>query len=202
MKKILILSMVLLTSSCSLPLDYKRVTIKELLPIGSILHLTQAIDIPAERSFIYIANGQVAPLKNYNTVNIYHPYCTFHLYDETLQTHQIMPDQFEVTKIVEWERNFGRLDNKNNAYATNRAGGLIKTTSAGDGGPSIVMYATILSLRSTKQPEVKEIVCGHWNDPWEIEPLTLQEMKSALGELIIIDSSSSKNVRSDRSKLI
>lgn len=202
MKKLLILSMVLLTSSCSLPLDYKRVTVKELLPIGSILHLTQAIDIPADRSFIYIAHGKVAPLKNYNTVNIYQPYCTFHLHDESSQARQIIPDQFEVTKIVEWERNFGRLDNKKKAYATNRAGRLRKTSTGGDGGPSIVMYATILSLRSTKQPEVKEIVCGHWNDPAEVEPLTLQEMKSALGELIIIDSEGNKKVINDRSNLI
>lgn len=202
MNKILTLLVVLLTSSCSLPLDYKRVTVKELLPIGSMLHLTQKIDIPADRSFIYIAHGKVAPLKNYNTVDIYQPYCTFHLYDESSQARKIIPDQFEVTKIVEWQRDFGRLDNKKNAYATNRAGRFIKTTIAGDGGPSIVMYATILSLRSTKQPEVKEIVCGHWNDPAEVEPLTLQEMKSALGELITIDNTSSKKIISDKTKFI
>ena len=202
MNKILTLLVVLLTSSCSVSLDYKRTTIKELLPIGTTLRLTHMLDIPADRSFIYIAHGKVAPLKNYNTVNIYQPYCTFHLHDESLQARQIIPDQFEVTKIVEWERDFGRLDNKKNAYATNRAGRFIKTTIAGDGGPSIVMYATILSLRSTKQPEVKEIVCGHWNDPAEVEPITLQEMKSALGELITIDNTSSKKIISGKTKFI
>lgn len=202
MNKILTLLVVLLTSSCSLPLDYKHVTVKELLPIGSMLHLTQKIDIQADRSFIYIAHGKVAPLKNYNTVDIYQPYCTFHLYDESSEARTIIPDQFEVTKIVEWERDFGRLENKNNAYATNHAGRSIKTSMAGDGGPSIVMYATILSLRSTKQPEVKELVCGHWNDPGEVEPLTLQEMKSALGELITIKNTSSKNIITDKTKFI
>lgn len=194
MKKILAPLVVLLISSCSVSLDYKRATIKELLPVGSTLRLTHILDIPAERSFIYIAHGKVATLKNYNTVDIYQPYCTFHLYDESQQVRQIIPDQFEVTRIVEWERDFGSIKYKNNTYTNNRAGGLIKTSTR-DAGPSIVMYATIISLRSTLQPEVKEIVCGHWNDPAEIEPLTLKEMKSALGDLITINDMGNKSVK-------
>ncbi|MCK5724817.1 MAG: hypothetical protein KAI84_19940 [Gammaproteobacteria bacterium] len=200
MNKILVLLVALLISSCSVSLDYKRVTIKELLPVGSTLRLTHMLNIPAESSFIYIAQGKVPPMKNYNTVDIYEPYCTFQLYDESSQARQIKPDQFEVTRIVEWERNFGSINYKDNAHANNRGSGFIKTS--GDGGPSIVMYATIISLRSAMQPEVKEMVCGHWNDPHESEPLTFEEMKSALGDLIMIDSTDNKNVKRDRTKLI
>lgn len=192
MKKILILLVFFLNSSCSVSLDYKRVTIKDLLPVGSTLRLNNALNIPAERSFIYIAMGKVAPLKNYNTVDIYEPYCTFHLYDESSQARQVKADLFEVTRIVEWERDFGRINYKNMVYANNLAGSFMKTSPNG-GGPSIVMYATIISLRSVTQPEVKEMVCGHWNDPHESEPLTFEEMKSALGELITIDSAGNKH---------
>ena len=187
MNKILVLFVALLISSCSLSQDYKRVSVKELLPVGSTLRLTQTIEMPADRSFIYIAHGKVAPLNNYKTVDIYSPYCTLHVYKESSHARQIMPDQFEITKIDEWETSFGRLDFKNNTYANNHSGNFVKVTNNGnDGGPSILFYATILSLRSAKQPDVKELVCGHWNDPSEIEPLTLEEMKSALGDLLPI----------------
>lgn len=187
MKNILVLFVALLISSCSLSLDYKLTSVKELLPVGSTLRLTQTIEMPADRSFIYIAHGKVAPLNNYKTVDIYSPYCTLHVYKESSHARQIMPDQFEITKIDEWETSFGRLDFKNNTYANNHSGNFVKVTNNGnDGGPSILFYATILSLRSAKQPDVKELVCGHWNDPSEIEPLTLEEMKSALGDLLPI----------------
>ena len=195
MNKIIILFVALLISSCSLSLDYKLVSVKELLPVGSTLRLTQTIEMPADRSFIYIANGKVAPLNNYKTVNIYEPYCTLHVYKETTYARQIIPNQFEITKIVEWERDFGRLDYKNNTHANNRTAGFIKVKSSGDdGGASIVFYATILSLHSANQPDVKELVCGHWNDPAELEPLTLEEMKSALGDLLPIVSANNKKV--------
>ena len=205
MNKILILLVVLLTSSCSLSLDYKLVSVKELIPVGSTLRLTRAIEMPADRSFIYIAHGKVAPLNNYKTVNIYEPYCTLHMYKETPYARQISPDQFEITGILELERIFGRLDYKNNMHANNRATGFIKVNSGGggdDAGSSIQFYATILSIRSANQPDVKELECGHWDEPADLEPLTLKEMKSALGELITIDSADSKKIIGDKSKSI
>ena len=199
MNKILLFLVVLLTSSCSLPLDYKLVTFKDLIPVGSTLRLTSTIEMPADRSFIYIANGKVAPLNNYKTVDIYEPYCTFHVDKESSHARQILPDQFEITRILEWERNFGRLDYKNKSYANNRAGKFIKViNSSNNGGPSILFYATILSLHSAQQPDVIELVCGHWNDPHESEPLTLQEMKSALGDLLTIDGAERKKVMVDK----
>ncbi|MCW8988626.1 MAG: hypothetical protein OQK75_13255 [Gammaproteobacteria bacterium] len=190
MKKLILLIFVILTSSCSLVPTQRPVTIKELLPVGSILNLTQTLVIPKDRSFIYIANGKVAPLKNYNTVDIYEPYCTFHLRSETKRAQQIEPDQFEVTKITEWEGYHGFNGYMRFASKNIRTGGLIKTSFVNDnnGGPSIVMYATILRLQSNKQPDVKELVCGRWEQQSLAEPLTLEEMKTALGDLIIISN--------------
>ena len=171
--------------------------VKALLPVGSTLRLTQVLEIPEDRTFIYIANGKVAPLKNFNTVNIYEPHCMFHLDKAESYQRQVLPDEFEITSIVEWETEiFARQNSIKAVSAFNRRDGLIKTggASENDGGSNIVMYATILSLRSDKQPEVKEMVCGHWNDPSELEPLTLEEMKSALGDLILINKVGS-NIR-------
>lgn len=186
MKKTILLVIFLFASACNVPVHSPLESIKDNLPVGSILQLTRTIIIPADRSYMYIANGEVKKLKNYNTVNIYQPYCTIHLYKESTLTRKIEPDFFEVTNILEYERNYGRLFDYKNNMTEYHNGRFIKISKHDGGGPSIVMYATILSLRSTKQPEVKELVCGHWNDPAEIEPLTLKEMKSALGDLMVI----------------
>lgn len=186
MKQSLILISFLFISACSLPSSQPQLTAKTSIPIGSVLQLTKTIEIPADREFMYIANGEVKKLKNYNTVNIYYPYCTIHLESDSPQARQITPDQFKVTKIVEMERDYGSLFRKK--YQLVNHNGFIKTSMGSSPGPSIVMYATIIHLKSTKQPEVTKLVCGHWNDSWEIAPLTLKEIKTALGSLIVIPS--------------
>lgn len=188
MKKVILLILVLFTASCNLSRYHTPVTIKELLPVGSTLQLTQTLEIPEDRLFIYIANGKVMPLKNYNTVDIYQPYCMFRLYKAAAQPRQVMPDQFEITKIVEWEAYYGDLNTQKFTNAVSNKGEFIKVSAVNydDGGSRTVMYATIMSVRSEKQPEVKELVCGHWDDQAIVEPLTLQELKTALGNLIRI----------------
>lgn len=186
MKKTIMLLSFLLITACSFPVKSPLHSIKDRLPVGSTLQLTQTITIPADRSFMYIANGAVKKLKNYNTVDIYQPYCTFHLYKGSSQAREIKPDDFEVTKIVEWARDFGYQFNNKNKVAKRTHNGFIKTSMNENSAPSIVMYATILSLHSSKQPEVEELVCGYWDEPWKDVFLTLKEMKSALGELMLI----------------
>jgi len=193
MKKIITLLSFFLISACSVPVNTPSPSIKNGLPVGSILRLTKTITIPADRSCMYIANGELKQLKNYNTVDIYYPYCTIHFNHESPQKRQIKPDSFEVIKIEEWERDFGRILNKYKRYVRGGGTRFIKSSSDTD-GPSIVMHATIISLRSKNQPEVNELVCGHWNDAWELKPLTLQEMKTALGGLIVISATNAKNI--------
>lgn len=188
MNKVITLFWAILVVSCSLPQVENQQNVKALLPIGSTLRLTQKLIIPKERSFIYIANGKVASLKNYNTVDIYEPHCMLYLDKEASFQQEIFPDEFKITNIIEWERYFSKLDIMNVVKSHKRAPGFIKVVNiSDDGGPSIVMYATILSLHSNNQPNVEKLVCGHWNYSFKIEPLTLEEMKSALGDLILIE---------------
>lgn len=194
MKKTIMLLSFLLTTSCNLPVKTPLLSVKDRLPVGSTLQLTQTIIIPADRSFMYIANGKVKKLKNYNTVDIYQPYCTIHLYNESSQAREIEPDYFEVTKIVEWKRGYGSIFNNENKFVKYGNGSFIKTRFRTVEVPSVVMYATILSLRSTKQPEVKNLICGYWDESWKDEFSTLEEMKSALGGLMIITKTNGKNI--------
>jgi|LGOV01.1.fsa_nt_gb hypothetical protein len=188
MNKVIVLLFVLSTIACSVPQVKNPINVKALLPPGSTLRLTQKLTIPKDRSFIYIAKGKVAALKNYNTVDIYEPYCMFYVNKEVPYQREVLPDEFKVTKIIEWERYFSKLDIMNVMSNYRKKPEFIKTGYASDdGAPGIVMYATIISLHSNKQPEIEKLVCGHWNYPHEIEPLTLEEMKFALGDLILIN---------------
>ena len=194
MKKIIIFLSFLFASACNIPVIIPLTSIKDTIPAGSMLQLTQTIVIPANRSYMYIANGEVKKIKNYNTVDIYQPYCTIHLHKEHSQARKINPDYFNVIKIEEWERDFGSIFNNNNRFVKHVRTSFIETIMRNEQGPSIVMHATILTLYSSKQPNVKELVCGHWNDPHEIEPLTLKEMKTALGKLIIVKATKDKKI--------
>lgn len=182
--------MVLLSVSCSSLRVENPATIKELLPVGSTLHLNQVLDIPKDRSYIYIAHGKVAPLKNYNTVDIYDPYCMFRLHNGADVARKVLPDKFNVTKVIEWEGYMSGLNYMNVANRNNQASRFIKVAAMniGSGYSSITMYATIIGLHSAKQPEVKELVCGHWDEQSLVEPLTLKQMKTALGELVTVDN--------------
>jgi hypothetical protein len=187
-KGLTVISLCGLLASCQLSFKTEPSSVKELLPLGSTLTLNRNIEIPADRSSVYIFRGKVVP---YELVDIYYPYCKLRLYKISSQSRPVKPDNFTVTKIVEWEDYTRRKDGAYKvAYLT--AAGMKGGVGIGigvtdDGGPSIIHYATILSLRSSSQPKVKEMVCGHWGDRGDIEALTLKELESALGELFTVN---------------
>jgi len=184
----------LLASSCGLP-PYNPNSVKHQLAVGSSLRLLKPIEIPAGRSYVYIAGGKILPFKNYNTVDIYKPYCEFALDEVADHPRQVEPDVFVITKIVEWENYYGMR--RDMMYAGTGGSEVDIRTGAqfrigigqfeGD-SPSLIMYATILSLRSDKQPQVKKMVCGHWDEAGMVEAITLEQLRSALGQLFVIES--------------
>lgn len=193
MRRVFVLILTFIISGCSSLPQTVPVTIKEGLAVGAHINLNQSIVIPKDRSFIYIANGKVAPLKNFNTVDIYSPYCMFYLKHEAKQPHTIKPGKFEVTKITEWEGYYSLGSLLKYTQLNIQPAGLVKTgfNKAGsnlDSGFEIIMHATILRLHSSAQPEVKEMVCGHWDEQSRVEPLTLDGLKSALGKLMTIEA--------------
>ena len=194
MKRVIFILIALLTTSCSMwPTLVVPITIKERVAVGSIIKLNQEIEIPQGRSFIYIQNGNIAPIQNYNAVDIYTPYCMLYINHEARKPHIIKPDRFEITKVIEWEGYQSKRSLYEYAKVNSQPGGLIKTSLASrslniGGGLDSTMYATILSLRSAKQPKVKQMVCGRWDDPTVVTHLTFGELKSALGDLMTIEA--------------
>ncbi|MBD3671092.1 MAG: hypothetical protein HUJ29_09995 [Gammaproteobacteria bacterium] len=190
MRTLTSLLILMLTTACGLIPPQAPVTVKELLPVGATLQLTRTVEVPAGRRFVYIQHGVTVPFKPYNSVNIYVPYCQLMLEESASQTHPIEADRFRVTGVVEYEDYVGRrLHGEQYAsldLADARFSGFLGLGGSTDGGPGIIMYATIIGLESVRQPEVKEMVCGHWDDYGVVKPLTLEEFKSALGDLVVI----------------
>ena len=185
MKNFILLISISLIVSCNIQPAKEIISIKDRLQVGSSLHLTQELLIPKGRMFIYIANGKVIPIKGYNTFDFYKPYCMFYLQRESSQDITIFPDTFEVTDVLEWEGYYSQSSSvfKNTKNNVSSSGRLIKV----DDGRGEIMYATILSLFSEKQAEVKKLVCGHWDDHYRIEPLSFEQLKTLLGKIIEID---------------
>ncbi|MCG6976848.1 MAG: hypothetical protein LJE56_10690 [Acidiferrobacterales bacterium] len=177
-----------LTSGCNMSLKNTPASIKDLVPVGSRFVLNQPIEIPQDRKSTYIFRGKVV---SYNDVDVYYPHCRIILNKVSAKARVITPDSFELTKVNEWEdytsirpTRVASLD----VADLSVTGGISVGVGVGDGGPSLIKYATILSLRSDKQPEVKEMVCLHWGDRgFQFNALTLEELKSALGNIFTIE---------------
>jgi hypothetical protein len=188
-----------LVSGCGMSLKNVPSSIKQLVPVGSRFVLNQPIEIPQDRRSTYIFRGKVV---SYKDVDIYYPHCQIMMHKISGQARRIAPDSFELTKVNEWEdytsiqpTRVASLDVADSritggigvGVGVGGGGGISVGVGVGSGGPSLIKYATILSLRSAKQPEVKEMVCLHWGDRGQIDFLTLEELKSALGNIFSIE---------------
>ena len=188
---------VLLVACQQISFKNDPVSVRALVPVGSRLVLNQPLEIPEDRSSIWIFRGKMV---GYKDVDVYYPHCQFRMQKVSKSKRMVQPDTFFITKINEWEDytlgDHIRVASQDVADAriSGSIGGGVSGGSGsvavgiGDGGASLIKYATILSLKSDKQPDVKEMVCLHWGDRGMIDALTLEETKSAMGNLFTIST--------------
>lgn len=161
------------------------------IPVSSTLTLNQTLTIPADRSSIYLFRGKVV---TYNDVDIYYPHCQFRLNKIGKQVRTIRPDTFVITKVNDWEDYHAQGPLRFADASISIGGGVGVGTSGrvtvgagtGDGGPSIIKYATIISLQSSSQPNVKDMICAHWGDQGDIEAVTIKETRDTLGSIFTL----------------
>ena len=162
------------------------------IPPGSMLILNQPLVIPADRSTIYLFRGKVV---TYNDVDIYYPHCQFRMKKISAQARTVSPDTFIITRINDWEDYHAQGPLRFSDASISIGVGVGVGTSGhigigvgiGGGGPSIIKYATIISLQSDSQPEVKDIICSHWGDMGNIEAVTIKETRGALGNVFTLN---------------
>jgi len=157
------------------------------IPVGSTLTLNQTLTIPADYASIYLFRGKVVTYRN---VDIYFPHCQFWLNKIGKQVRTIRPDTFVITKVNDWEDYYAQGPLRfadAGIYTGMGIGGSVVVGVGSGGGPSIIKYATIISLQSDTQSDVKEIVCSHWGDRGDIEAVTIKETRDALGGVFSLD---------------
>jgi hypothetical protein len=147
------------------------------IPVGSKLVLHQTVTVPASRASLYIQGGRIAP---YSDINQYHPHCKFELNTIKDVPQIVEPDRFEVYKVVHG------VDYAGGGFAVVGNLGFSFAGRSNTNGPSPEPYATILYLRSVKNPDARVMTCQHWEDPTDARHLTIDEIRKALGNIFTL----------------
>lgn len=169
---------VLVLTACQSAAQYSTSSSSHQIPVGSRLELLKPLDIPAASATVRLQFGKF--VTRFHTQE-FEPVCVFEsrIVGETAQ--RIEPDVFEITRV--------RTDY--NSVSAQAAGGFIKTRATievgivGDPG-SRQYYKTEMFLHSKKQPQILAMTCQHaWetgSSGLELRPLTIAEMRQAMGE--------------------
>jgi len=142
-------------------------------PVGSQLILHRAITIPANNTEVRIQNGKV--IQSSWDLDTYYANCHFELREIANVERTVQPDSFNVTRV--------HRDTENVMLNTPT---VVASAGAGNGGPPLVDYMTIMDLYSARQPEVMRISCQHWNDPNDGEHLNINQIRKTLGDLLTL----------------
>jgi len=136
-------------------------------PVGSKLILNKEITIPADLARRYFQNGRAMQKKE---VDIYHPHCSIVM--NTLVGHErmIKPTVFEIYKVVD-EHDYVQRP----VHVASRIFGNVD-------GLTIIGYASFYFLSSPDEPDVRSLECAQWDDPVNVEYLSINEVKKSLGE--------------------
>lgn len=149
------------------------------IPHGSRLILHQELQIPANAARISIQNGEV---RRHGLVNEFYPYCEFEVRQVKSTAQVVRPDKFSIQKV-------GRRIYSVGLSPNTAALGLSIALGTGD-GPRQTFYATVLYLRSDKQPNVLKLTCESDQRAFPgilyARHLTVGEIQEALGAVLTL----------------
>jgi hypothetical protein len=146
-------------------------------PSGSTLILHRDVAIPANRLKIYVQDGSLG-----YGVNQYYPFCKFELRQAKKQSQFIAPDQFIVTRTRRIVDYFVGLDFERQPFFAS-----IDLQNSANGKPSPKVYGTQMELRSTMQPQVFRLTCGHLQDPnLTARHLSINQIRETLGAIFTL----------------
>ncbi len=151
-----------------------------LVPAGSRLVLNRAITVPENDVGVYIQNGEVA--RSFWGVKSHYPHCALDLRRRLDTAQTVQPDEFTITRVTQEtvysvHADFTRLARLPFVH--------VADTDQGDGA-SYEIYATIMTLRSERQPDVLRLTCAQWQYPPLQRHVTINEMRKTLGDLFTL----------------
>lgn len=186
MRRIVLLSVFIsLLNACqTTSYDGKEDSPYYLVPVGSELALHQDIEIPPHRVGVYLQDGQIKPLSQ---INRYYPHCKFEVLTIRDIPQSVHADTFTIEKAVQEITDMvdaGGIKLVDISLGINMHGG--------DGG-SVQTFATRLSLRSARQPDVYLLNCGQWAYPAEGQHVSIREIRRVLGKIFTLQLAPRKN---------
>ena len=169
---ILFLSFALFTACASRP--YPVTSPYYQIPKGSRLILKQPLTIAPNKGRVYIQYGKVV---NSMRPDNYYPHCWFLSWTIAPTETIIHPDQFVVTASM-----------KNESYVSQQTPLMFASSGLSDrlgmaASVTAIEYLTQLTIHSDKQPDIRQFVCNHWEDPLDAKHLTVAEINQALGDI-------------------
>ena len=136
---------------------------------GAKLILPKPLTIHADRASIYIQHGNIVT----SGIDKYAPHCKFEVNTIKPTDQTIRPDTFIIHTIK-----------RDELYVQSHAFYYASLDWANAGGsPTAIDYVTEMYLRSSLQPDVLRLTCGHWEDPHDAKHLTAEQIQQTLGHL-------------------
>lgn len=175
MKYFLIILVLITTmdlTACSYPVTKDKNSYFYSVPVGTTLTLNKEIIIPANLARRYFQNGESM---NEKGIDIYYPHCNILMNTLAEYSRTIKPTVFEIYRVIDEEEHAQRP-----VY-------FASTNSSGVGGPSIIAYSTYYYLRSKNKSDVRSLECLQWGDPYDVEYLSINEIKKSLGDYFTLD---------------
>jgi hypothetical protein len=145
-------------------------------PTGSRLVLNRAITVPANDAGVYIQNGEMA--RSFWRVKQHYPYCALDLRRRRDTPQTVQPDEFTIVRVRQEIVYSMRADGMRLVRSPSIH---VADTDQGDGA-SYEIYATIMTLRSERQPDVQRLTCAQWQYPPLQQHMTINEMRKTPGE--------------------
>ena len=152
-------------------------------PVGSMLTLHQSVTIEGDRVAVYVQDGELKP---YNKIYKGRPHCKFEVYKISEQPRTVLPDVFEITRVVD------ELE----VTSMQRSEQLALLDEMTVGNPlmvsmlmftEVVSYATTMALSSDKQKDVYRLTCQYWGDEVAGKYLSIADMRQAMGDIFSLE---------------
>ncbi len=152
-------------------------------PVGSTLTLHRQVTIEGGRVAVYVQDGELRP---YNKIYKGDPHCKFEVYKISELPRTVLPDVFEITRVVD------ELE----VTSMQRSEPLALLDEVAAGNPlmvsmlvftEVVSYATMMALKSDKQKGVYRLTCQYWGDEVTDKYLSIADMRMTMGDIFSLE---------------
>ena len=141
-------------------------------PTGTQVELKQALTIPPGRTRVFLQGGKVT-----QGFDQYAPNCNFEIRTLSEQPQVISPEAFLVVKVQRLTEEVVLLSKPFRVAGMGFAG------MDSDSGEPMIVRGVHLWFGSDTQPDVMRLTCrGGFDDPWRVDPPSINEMQTALGD--------------------